>query len=323
MRFNDWAKFQAPKLRFQKHCSVRLLHANWPCCTADLVRKIFRAKYLIGLICSHHLVPFSTKVHFAPKAAYFSYRQKDTKHVEVHESNDNLQKKIDPRQVVGQDFQPFSFRNSRKFSQSHQGFYLKSKSFRQVLPDIRKMEMESFKSAMNQAQTNWKCKPKLSMYKYMYMKSFKPAPKKKGLCFPTSKSMQRNESPAFTVRQKAASRRFTGFPQSPHRHPSEFSDETLRFRYIPGKITWQAGKIPIFNRKFIFQVVDFPIAMLVFGKVVWIFGQSSGLTTAIGEQPTNELTVLDLAISIGISLQECQPNGSCPNEVWPYGLNLD
>lgn len=179
MRFNDWAKFQAPKLRFQKHCSVRLLHANWPCCTADLVRKIFRAKYLIGLICSHHLVPFSTKVHFAPKAAYFSYRQKDTKHVEVHESNDNLQKKIDPRQVVGQDFQPFSFRNSRKFSQSHQGFYLKSKSFRQVLPDIRKMEMESFKSAMNQAQTNWKCKPKLSMYKYMYMKSFKPAPKKK------------------------------------------------------------------------------------------------------------------------------------------------
>ena len=168
-----------------------------------------------------------------------------------------------------------------------------------------------------------KGKPKLSMYKYMYMKSFKPAQKKKGLCFPTSKSMQRNESPAFTVRQKAASRRFTGFPQSPHRHPSEFSDETLRFRYIPGKITWQAGKIPIFNRKFIFQVVDFPIAMLVFGKVVWIFGQSSGLTTAIGEQPTHELTVLDLAISIGISLQECQPNGSCPNEVWPYGLNLD
>ena len=42
--------------------------------------------------------PFLLKVHFAAKAAckwstYCSYRQKDTKHVEVHESNDNLQKK--------------------------------------------------------------------------------------------------------------------------------------------------------------------------------------------------------------------------------------
>ena len=64
---------------------------------------------------------------------------------------------------------------------------------------IRKMEMESFKSAMNQAQTNWKCKPKLSMYKYMYMKSFKPAKKKKDYVCKASRKWHTSKSqPPFT-----------------------------------------------------------------------------------------------------------------------------
>ncbi len=149
---------------------------------------------------------------------------------------------------------------------------------------------------MNQAQINWKkmaMKCLCNVYNY-YINSFKPA--KKGLCFPTSNSARIT---AFTVRQKAASRHFV---------------------FVGGA----AGVKPLITA----------VSIGIFWHLSWIFwilGWSLGLTTAIGEQPTHELTILDLAISISISLPNRQGNGSCSkrvalltrslrslsNEVWP------
>lgn len=165
----------------------------------------------------------------------------------MHESNDNLQKKStqDKSWVKISGLSASGTAESSR-SPTKASTWNRSPFDKSCRMHIRKMEMESFKSAMNQAQINWKCNWKcLCIYvAYMYMKSFKPAKQKKGLCFPTSKSMQRNESQPSRCGKRQPPSTFCfvaalhGFPQSPC-HPSEFSDVSLRYSPKTDMTGWE------------------------------------------------------------------------------------